>query len=162
MQTDSNSNYIIILKDSLSKKLAILDGIIECNEKQAKLISAQDIDFEAFDELVEAKEAHISKLASLDKGFQAVYDRVKDCFEKDKDRYRDDILQMQKLIKEIVDKSMSIQTQEARNKENFQSKVSYQKQQKRTSKAVNKVAANYYQNMNKLNALEAQFLDTKK
>lgn len=158
----TENNYIDILKNSLEKKLYILDKIISINSAQADILKADDIDFEKFDETISQKQACIDEITLLDKGFQTVYDRVKELIEGNKDWYAQDIKTMQSRIREITEKSMDIQSQEARNKESFQSKVVFSRKEIRNAKTANKVAASYYQNMNKLNAMGSQFLDTKK
>lgn len=155
-------NYIDILKDSLDKKLRILDRIIQLNAEQESVLKSDTVDYDRFDATIEDKEECINELQSLDAGFQSVYDRVKEMLLKNKDVFRDDICLMQEKIREITEKSMDIQSQEARNKEAFQNRVVSSKKEIKTAKTANKVASSYYQSMNRLNVVESQFLDTKK
>lgn len=155
-------NYILILKDSLKKKVRILDDIYSICVRQSDLMKDKEIDFEAFDDTIDEKEKLLKEMQIMDNGFQSVYDRVKELLLKDKSRFKSDIEEMQSLIRRITDKSMDIQTAEMRNKEAFQEKVILQRKEKKMSRAANQVAANYYHNMNKLGAMDAQFLDTKK
>lgn len=161
MQT-ADKNYISILVDGLKKKAKILDEIKKVCDVQTEIIKQQDIDLEEFDETITQKEKYIEELQIVDRGFQSVYERVKDKLAENKSLYKDEIQTMQMFIKEITEKSMDVQAIEARNKDAFQQKVVYARKEKRAAKAANKVASNYYQNMNKLGAVEAQFLDTKK
>lgn len=155
-------NYIGILKESLDKKIKILDDILEQNRRQEKILREPEIDFDGFNETVAAKEKCINELEVLDKGFQTVFDRVKEALSADKETYRQDIKELQERIKTITEKSMDIQSGEVRNKETFQKNITESRKNIRSVKTANKVAANYYQSMNKLNVVDSQFLDTKK
>lgn len=155
-------NYIGILKESLDKKIKILDDILEQNRRQEKILREPEIDFDGFNETIAAKEKCIKELEVLDKGFQTVFDRVKEALSADKETYRQDIKELQERIKTITEKSMDIQSGEVRNKETFQKNITESRKNIRSVKTANKVAANYYQSMNKLNVVDSQFLDTKK
>ena len=159
---NSRHDYIGILRESLEKKIKVLDDILEQNRLQENILREEEIDFERFNETIEAKEKCINDLAMLDKGFQTVFDRVKDVLAADKDLYKQDIKELQEKIKIITEKSMDIQSGEARNKEAFQKNAAESHRNIRSVKTANKVASNYYQNMNKLNVVDSQFLDTKK
>lgn len=154
--------YINIMKESLDKKLRVLDDIIEANREQEMILWADETDYEKLDKTIEKKGACIDEIKGLDKGFQSLYDRVKQELSGNKELFEDDIREMQDKIRLITEKTMDIQAQEARNKEAFQGKVHYSKKEIKTAKTANKVAASYYQNMNKLNVVDSQFLDTKK
>ena len=155
---NNEHNYIGILKESLDKKLKVLDGILEQNRIQEQILHKDEIDFDSFNETVEVKEKYINELEVLDKGFQSVYDRVKEELNNHKDIYKQDIVKLQEKIKEITEKSMDIQSGEARNKEVFQKKMVESRKNIRSVKNANKVAASYYQSMNKLNVVDSQFL----
>lgn len=162
MQNNTEQNYIEILKDSLNKKLRVLDEIISVNNIQAEILKAEELDYAAFDKTIADKDRCIDEIRLLDKGFQTVYDRIKELFEKNKSLYAEDIKLMQEQITRLTEKSMDIQSQEARNKESFQNRVILSRREIKTAKTANKVAANYYQSMNRLNVVDSQFLDTKK
>lgn len=150
------------MKESLDKKMELLDKIIVQNHLQEELLKAEEMDYDAFDETVERKTEYIDSINSLDRGFQAVYDRINILLKENKGEYAADIKAMQDKIKQITDKSVDIRAQEARNKDAFQERVRFTKKAIKVSKDANRVAADYYQSMNKLNVVESQFLDTKK
>lgn len=155
-------NYIEILSDSLVKKINVLDKIIEINLVQRDIFKSDELDYDAFDKTIEDKDSCIKEINNLDRGFEAVYERLQVVLSQNKEQYAKEIKDMQLKIKEITDKSVSIQVQEARNKEAFQEKVKYVKKEIKVAKTANKVAQSYYQSMNKINMVDAQFLDTKK
>lgn len=154
-------NYIEILKESLDKKLLVLDAIIAFNREQEKIMKSDDFDYVRFNATIAGKDDCIEEIQELDRGFQSVYDRIKELFSANKEAYSEDIRMLQDKIRAITDKSMDIQSQEARNKETFQTRVVSSRKEIKTAKTANKVAANYYQSMNKLNVVGSQFLDTK-
>ena len=159
---NSEHNYIGILKESLDKKIKLLDDILEQNRLQENILHEPEIDFDSFNDTIDAKEKCINELDVLDKGFQTVYDRVKNVLAAEKETYRQDINELQEKIKTITEKSMDIQSGEVRNKEAFQKNIAESRKNIRSVKNANKVASNYYQSMNKLNVVDSQFLDTKK
>lgn len=159
---NNKQDYIGILKESLDRKIKVLDDILEQNKLQENVLHEPEIDFDRFNETVEAKDKCINELDALDKGFQAVFDRVKESLNENREAYRQDIIELQEKIKTITEKSMDIQTGEARNKESFQKNIAESRKNIRSVKTANKVASSYYQSMNKLNVVDSQFLDTKK
>ena len=68
---------------------------------------------------------------------------------------------MKELIRVITDLSVEIQVQEARNKELMTLKFSDVKKKTRSLRTSGKVANQYYENMQKLNNIEPQFMDNK-
>ncbi len=159
---NSEQNYLVILKESLDKKIRLLEDILEQNKLQENILHEPEIDFDRFNDTVHVKEKCIKELEVLDRGFQTIYDRVKEALNEDKEAYRQDIKELQEKIKTITEKSMDIQSGEARNKEAFQKSITESRKNIRSVKTANKVASNYYQSMNKLNVVDSQFLDTKK
>lgn len=159
---NSEQNYLVILKESLDKKIRLLEDILEQNKLQENILHEPEIDFDRFNDTVDVKEKCIKELEVLDRGFQTIYDRVKEALNEDKEAYRQDIKELQEKIKTITEKSMDIQSGEARNKEAFQKSITESRKNIRSFKTANKVASNYYQSMNKLNVVDSQFLDTKK
>lgn len=159
---ENSVNYIEILIDSLQKKSRLLDKISEENERQHQVLKLESMDEEVFQDTMDKKQICIDELNQLDGGFQKVYDRVKETLQKEKERYAGEIQTMQKLIQEIMDKSMYIEKQEKRNRDLFHNKISNFRQKGRTVKTASKVASGYYQNMNKLNVNTPQFMDQKK
>lgn len=156
------SPYIQMMVESLQKKLAVMDQIISNNEEQTKLIRQEKLDLKQFGELVESKDKLVRQLDSMDQGFQSLYDRMAQEFVSSKSLYRDEIRLMQQLIIQITEKSMQIQTEEARNKLTIEAHFAKMKREVKHAKKSTSVATNYYKSMSKLNVNDAQFLDQKK
>ncbi len=155
-------NYIKILLESLDKKLTVLNQIEVWSTKQSEIINDEKFDFDEFDNTIQEKEKLINEINILDSGFDTVYKRVKDMLSENKDAYTEDISKLKELIKAIMDKSMDIQAKEQRNKESFSNRTQVLRKEVKVAKNTNKVAADYYQSMNKLNVIDPQFMDWKK
>lgn len=139
---NSEQNYLVILKESLDKKIRLLEDILEQNKLQENILHEPEIDFDRFNDTVDVKEKCIKELEVLDRGFQTIYDRVKEALNEDKEAYRQDIKELQEKIKTITEKSMDIQSGEARNKEAFQKSITESRKNIRSVKTANKVASN--------------------
>ena len=156
-----SENYVDILLQSLRKKEQVLNEIIRLDNVQKEQLENEMCSVEDFDQTVEAKSKCIEQLEQLDSGFQKVYDRVSDVLQGDRDTYSEEIRQMKELIRVITDLSVEIQVQEARNKELMTLKFSDVKKKTRSLRTSGKVANQYYENMQKLNNIEPQFMDNK-
>lgn len=154
--------HIYVMIESLEKKEAILDQIIKVNMEQTRLIRQEKLKLSSFGQTLEQKAELIQQLGVLDDGFQSVYDRIKEVLKTSKSIYKTEIQTMQQFIGRITEKSMSIQAEEARNRLTIEAHFAKMKKDVKYAKKSNKVAANYYQNMSKLNLTESQFLDKKK
>lgn len=155
-------NYISILKESLYKKIEVLNEILKLNELQKESVTEEKFNEEKFEESVEKKDLCISELNKLDSGFEAVFKHVKAEIDSNPQLYKKDVEEFQKLISEITEKSMEVQLSEKRNEKLVFSKLSEERTKIRQSKNANKVATDYYKNMSKVNVIEPQFLDKKK
>lgn len=161
---DNNSNYIIILRDSLKKKVGVLDEIIKENEKQKKSVTSEKMDDDAFQASIDNKGKLIEELNTLDRGFETAYDRVKDVLTGDegRKRYASEIREMKELISLITDRVMHIERQEKENQALVAKKLTEERNSISRVKNAGKVAAGYYKTMNKIDYAEPQFMDQKK
>lgn len=155
-------NYISILKESLYKKIEVLDEILKLNELQKESVSEEKFNEDKFEESIEKKDVCIEELNRLDSGFESVFKHVKEKIDENPDMYKKDVEEFQKLISEITEKSMEVQLSEKRNEKLVFGKLSEERNKIRQSKNANKVATDYYKNMSKVNVVEPQFLDKKK
>lgn len=155
-------NYLKILEDSLLKKLAVLDEIIEYNDKQEMLLKSDEVSMEELDANMEQKDTLIQKLMKLDEGFESLYDKIREQLLNNKDLYKEQIKILQKLIATVTDKSVSVQAQEARNKKLIESYFAKEKIQIKQGRVASKVAYGYYKNMSNTNVVPPQIMDQKK
>lgn len=155
-------NYISILIQSLDKKIRVLDDIMKKNEIQREGLEDPNLDPDDFDKIVEEKSALLDQLEVLDNGFEEVFEKVKAELDGNRETYRAEIARMQEQIRKITDKSMEIQTQEARNKDLMQKKFASVRKQAGEIRHSQKIVNQYYKNMMKSNYIDPQFLDNKK
>lgn len=155
-------NYLTILEQALDKKNEILDEIQKLNKEQAILLGAEDMSAEEFDVIVDKKSDCIERLNKLDEGFESLYERVAKELSGNKGRYAAQIKNMQGLIQKILDKSMSIQAMERRNKDAVERYFKTKRSDLGINRRSSKAAYDYYRNMNGSNVIPPQFMDKKK
>lgn len=159
---ENGREYLSILTESLKKKITILDEILELNRRQSESVSGNEIDEELFNEVIEKKDICINEINSLDKGFEQVYDRIKDEITEHRDLYKNEITELKRLVSVITEKSMEVQLSEKKNEQAVMKKMSEEKSKIHQTRNANKVASNYYKNMNNVTYVEPQFMDKKK
>lgn len=157
-----DKEYIAVLRQSLEKKVQILDFIIEKNKEQRLLFTDDTLPPERLEENIKEKGDLIDQLNKLDDGFETVYNRVREVLAGGKEAYQEDIKRMQELIREITDKSATIQAQEQRNHELAVQKFATIKKEIRKARTTTQVASKYYKSMANMNVVDAKFLDQKK
>ena len=108
------------------------------------------------------KAGFVEQLNLLDDGFEELFARIRDNLNENRAQYADEIKKMQALIKEITEKTNTIQTQEARNKEDADRKFAEVREQVKGVRNSQKVVHQYYQNMMRQKSYSAQVIDNKK
>ena len=155
-------NYLMIMIQSLKKKIEVLDCIIDADERQKIDLEDPSLDPDDFDKIVEEKARYIEHLDLLDQGFDKLFERVKEQVNNNRELYKNEIREMQALITTVTEKSNEIQVQEARNKELMTQKFTKVHKQARDVRASQQAVNQYYQNMKKINYIDPQFMDNKK
>lgn len=157
-------NYVRIMMESLKKKESILNAISEKNLEQKEIVETKELSFEEFDRIIGEKAELIRQLDVLDRGFENLYENVKTELqsEEGKEKYKNEIKAMQESIRNITEKSTSIQVQEQRNKQAIEAVFRSEKEKLKAGKISSKAAVNYYKTMNQTNFIPPQFLDKKK
>lgn len=158
----ANNSYIEILKQSLTKKIELLDTIMALNVLQKDMLENPDLDPDELEENLNRKEELVEQLSKLDDGFSQIYDRVRADLTENRGAYSEDITQMKRDITAIMDKSTAIQSQEKRNQVLMQQKFTSVKKQIKEVKKSRQAVNSYYRNMMKMGAPDATFLDDKK
>lgn len=156
-----DNNYIAILIESLQKKIKVLDEILEKNEEQRIVIEADSFDDEAFDKTIDEKEKLITELRFLDSGFETIYDRVKISLTRDKELYKEEIRQLQDLIRTVTERSASVQTGEQRNDVALKNRLRGERQKVRQSKATVQAVSGYYKSMAGGSMMSSSYMDQK-
>lgn len=158
----ANNSYIEILKQSLTKKIELLDTIMALNVLQKDMLENPDLDPDELEENLNRKAELVEQLSKLDDGFSQIYDRVRADLTENRGAYSEDITQMKRDITAIMDKSTAIQSQEKRNQVLMQQKFTSVKKQIKEVKKSRQAVNSYYRNMMKMGTPEAAFLDDKK
>ena len=150
--------------DSLQKKSEVLSDIIKKNGEQSQILKEEETDWDAFDRNADEKMELIGQLDELDEGFDQLFERVKTLLESQegKARFGEQIRKMQELIREITDKSASIQATEARNKQLVEQRFQQSRQKIGQSRNSSRIARDYYRNMQQMQVVSPAFLDNKK
>ncbi len=155
-------NYLQVLEESLHKKMGVLEKIEEANQRQEEILKQEPVSEEAFDETIEEKGAFIDELNKLDEGFENLYENIREQLTSGREKYKVQIASIQKLITRVTEKSVSIQTQEARNKALAEAYFANRKQELQKGRRSSKAAMDYYRNMSQSQINMPQFMDRKK
>ena len=151
-----------ILLQSLEKKNELLDHMIRQNAVQEEILKREEFDMDAFDEAIDKQSGYVEQLERLDRGFESVYDRVRDELMENRERYRDEITRMKEQIQQITDKIVTLNAGNMRNKMLAENQFKKKRQEIGTGASKSRVAKNYYNSMNNLNYVSPQFYDNKK
>lgn len=157
-----NQSGAQILLQSLEKKNELLDRMIAQNRAQEQILKQEEFDMDAFDEAIDQQTSCVEELDKLDRGFEAVYDRVREELIGNKDRYRSEIARMKEQIQQITDKIVTLNAGNMRNKMLAENQFKKRQNAIGTGMSKNRVAKNYYNSMNNLNFVSPQFYDNKK
>ena len=153
-------NYLQIMAESLEKKLEVLDHIYEVNRRQFEISSVKPFDVEAYDAVVDEKSNLIDELNRLDDGFTSTYELVRAEVQKEPEKYRQQVMKMQELVRAAVDKSVSIEAQEKRNKASMEVALSSKRKEIKERRISASAATKYYSAVSKINNVDPQ-LDRK-
>lgn len=156
------TNYLTILEESLEKKNGILDKLQEISKKQVLLLESEELDWDEYDACVNEKSALIEELEYIDEGFDTLYQRIAGELKQDRSRYSVQIAILQDSIREIMDKSMSIQALEIRNKDAVELHFKRERSKMGSNRKAARVAYDYYKSSNGTDMVQPQFLDKKK
>lgn len=155
------NNYLLILEESLQKKIDVLEEISSYNEEQYKVFSENMPDLESFDETIERKEELIQKLTQLDEGFESLYAKIAEQLSENREQYAEQIRLLQGLITQITDMSVKIQAQEARNKALIEGFFSKKRREVGDGRRSVHAAMSYYQTQANSQFIPPQFMDSK-
>lgn len=155
-------DYLQIMIESLEKKVSILDEIIELEKRQLELAGKDPSDLKAYDASVDEKGRLIDELGRLDDGFTATYERVKDEVQANPEQYREQVHAMQELIRAAVEKKVTIEAQEQRNKQAMRNMLGTKRREIRQVQVSSSAASKYYKAMSQINDIDPQLMDRKK
>ncbi len=156
------SNYIQMLEESLVKKKSILTELQALCIQQEEVLLDSASSPDDFIAIVDKKAKLIDAIATLDAGFEQVFAKVETELNANRAQYADAIRRMQELIRDITDRSTSLQVKEKRNQELAREKFTDVRSRAKRLRKGSKVVSSYYQSMMRAGNIEPQFLDSKK
>lgn len=154
------NSSLSVLSESLDMKLDVLNKIQEYTEKQKAVFESDEPDVEEFDRLVDEKDKFVDKLIYLDDGFEKLYQDLSENLQNNREKYANQIKQLQTKISAITEISASIQAQEARNKKMIEDYFVTERQGIKKSRVSSKAAYDYYKNMSGMNLQISGFMDS--
>ena len=158
----SMDSLLQILQDSLSQKLDILTAVEKKNIEQTNLLTDPDVSMEVLDRNMDEKAELIEQISKLDSGFETLYDNIRKELLENKDSYKEQIWVIQQLVSEIMDKSVSIEAIESRNKAAVEMLFQNRKKSLQHRKTASSVARHYQKTAKSMNVVNSQFFDNKK
>ena len=154
--------YTQILIETLKKKKTALEHIKEITGRQTGLLTEEKLDLTAFDTLVDEKNVYINTIQELDEGFQMTFDRVREELKGNQAAFRQEIGQMQELIKAVMSLTMEVEAAEQRNKAAFEQSMSRTRNSIRERRVSSQSVTKYYQSAMGSPAPQSVYLDKKK
>lgn len=161
-QREFIGTYLLMLNESLQKKKAIMQQILELTMQQNLCLHEEKEVVETMERCVIEKEPLIQQLSKLDEGFDLVYAKVKSYVLDNTKEYATELKKLQESILEVTSLSVKIQTLEQGIKLNFELYLSSKKKEIKQFKVNNRTASNYYKNMTGQPQGESYFIDKKK
>lgn len=153
--------YLSVMEESLEKKIQILTKIQEYNQRQQEILQAQNVELEKFDECVDRKDELIEELTALDSGFEALYENLSKELQGNREKYAQHIKRLQDLVSDVMEQSVTIQAQEARNKKLVEDYFRRERKQIGQTRKNSQAAYDYYKSMSQSNVAPPQFMDSK-
>lgn len=154
--------YTHILIESLKKKKEALEEILKYTKEQETILAKDNFEEEWFEQFIDKKQQYIEVINKLDEGFELTFERVKEELGEHKEMFKNEILNLQGLIREVTELSAKIQTLENRNKISFENKMRRKKENIKRARLSSQSASKYYQNAANAHNGESIFLDKKK
>ena len=150
-----------ILSESLDKKMEVLHAIQDYNVRQEKIFLADKVDMAAFDAAVEEKGKLIDELTKLDDGFESLYGKLAEQLNGNRQLYAVQIRELQQKISKVMELSVAVQTQEARNKQLIENYFSKERKGLQQNRKTSTAAYNYYKRVSNRDYLPPQYMDSK-
>lgn len=154
-------SYLQIMIESLEKKVEVLDKIIELDRRQLEIATGDVVDIEEYDKSMDEKGELIDALNKLDDGFTNTYEMVKDEVTSNPAKYSEKVQRMQELIRIAVERGVTVNTLEERNKNAMKLFMSKKRKEIRTMKVSSAAASQYYKSMSRINNIDPQLMDRK-
>lgn len=159
---EDNSNYVQVLVSTLHKQVGVLKEILELTKEQHQIADLPDFDEIMLEETLNKKDVLIARLNELDDGFASVYGRVRKEVNEHKEIYREELLQLQSLIKECTDLGVEIKVLEERNREKLAQCFAGKQKEYGAQRTAANVASRYHQTMRNVRMADSYSFNKKK
>ena len=159
---DQTGTYVTIMQESLLRKKKYLEQVLSLTEEQERIAKEKKFDEQVFGDIIDNKDVLINNINEIDKGFTSVYDRVRAEVLANQDLYHDELVEMQKLIKECVDLGMRIEVLEERNRATLEQVFAVGFKGIKQGKQSKQVANKYYKSMSNGMVNDSILYDRKK
>lgn len=154
--------YTQILIEALKKKKTAMEHIKEITSRQSELLAKEELDTEEFDVLIEEKKVYLNTIQELDEGFTLTFTHVREELDNHKSEFRQEISQMQELIKEIMSLSMEVEATEQRNRLAFEQSISRARTAIKEKRVSSQSVSKYYKNAMGNSDTQSYYMDEKK
>lgn len=159
---DQTGTYVTIMQESLLRKKKYLEQVLSLTEEQERVAKEKKFDERVFGDIIDNKDVLINNINEIDKGFTSVYDRVRAEVLANQDLYHDELVEMQRLIKECVDLGMRIEVLEERNRATLEQVFAVGFKGIKQVKQSKQVANKYYKSMSNGMVNDSILYDRKK
>lgn len=156
-----NHNYMAVLLDTLEKKKDALGCILKITRKQEELTHPYAYQSDVMERLLDEKDVQIARVNTLDEGFEMTYDRIRTEVKDNPQVYREEIVQLQELIRQCTEIGNAIMVLEERNRNSFGTLFSQSRRDYYVSKTKANVAQHYYRTMSNTKVMDSYFVDKK-
>lgn len=151
-----------MLEKCLVCKDELLTEIYKETREQEAILDTDPFSEEAFEGTLQRKGEYIEKISRYDQGFEQIFARIKDAVIEKKELYRACIERMQKLIGEVTEKAVRIQSLEQKNKVKLEIYFNNRRQQIKNFNVSSRTVSNYYKSMSSGGKADAYFMDKKR
>ncbi|HBI60103.1 MAG TPA: hypothetical protein DDY31_02645 [Lachnospiraceae bacterium] len=155
--------YVSALHTSLHEKWELMQNLLKLTQEQEQILSKGEMEPDDFDALIQKKSVLLDRMGELDKGFQNLFDRIGTSLKEKKQQYKEQIQEMQELIRKITSCGVKLEALEKKNKNAFQTFTAQKHKEIHDFRVSNRTAVSYYKNMaNQHQEGQSYFLDKKK
>ena len=144
---EQTGTYITILNDTLEKKEKVIRSLLEQTHEQTKLLEAETLDYDLFNETIRIKDELLAQLKVLDEGFLDLYAKVGRLLKEQPAEFPEQIGRAQALVRTQTDLTAELTAAEERNKSRLALHLSSGRQKVKDFKVSSRTAAAYYKNM---------------
>lgn len=162
LNDSAKQTYIQLLIDSLGKKHEVLNELMQLTTRQQSMIGSEGFDEDEFLATISLKEEALKSLSELDRGFELIYDRIREELKNNSKEYTVQIASLKDLVTEVTDLSVKLQALEKRNRSKLEGQLANKRKAIKNARLSNETVTNYYKTVSGNQSNQAHFYDKKK